>query len=54
MVMSRVNKTQWKYVNQDEHSARMFHSLKQENGGREIPSFKKEKYNQKTFNYNED
>lgn len=54
MVMSRVNQTQWKYINQEEHSARMLQALKLENGGREIPSFRKEKYSQKTFNYNED
>ena len=53
MVMSRVNDTKWRYVNQDQFGKRMHHALKLENGGREIAQIKKDKYQRKTFNYDE-
>ena len=54
MVMSRVNDTKWQYVDPEKLSKRMLSGCKMENGGREIAQFKKDKYNRKTFNYNEE
>ena len=53
--MSRINKTRWKLVDQDQFSQRMFSALRMENGGREIPQFKQDKYRQKkTFNFDDE
>ena len=55
LVMSRINKTRWKLVDQDQFSQRMFSALRMENGGREIPQFKQDKYRQKkTFNFDDE
>ena len=55
LVMSRINKTKWKLIDQDQFSQRMFNALRLENGGREIPQFKQDKYKQqKTFNFNDE
>ena len=53
--MSRVNKTNWKYVNSEDNEKRMLGQLKRENGGRDISKIKKEKIKKKAmFNYNQE
>ena len=55
MVMSRVSKTNWKYINTEENSKRMLGALKMENGGREISPNRQDKIKkQTTFNYNDE
>lgn len=55
MVISRVSKTNWAYINKDEHSKRIIEALWLENGGREIPQIKQDKIKKKTtFNYNDE
>ena len=53
LVMSRINQTKWKLVDQEQFSQKMLNALRMENGGRDIPQFKKDKYKKKTFNYDE-
>lgn len=36
MVMSRINQTNWKYMNRDDLNKRTLNTLKMENGGREV------------------